>query len=105
MPAKVKQIKEDAIVTIEVNKVFYKMVKDLSGFLISGMELTSADDLQSIMKKDFDKMSDPERGVYTLTLLLAEIEVQAQKQDKLEETEILLPDDPGFVKPDLPNED
>ena len=51
MPAKVKQIKEDAIVTIEVNKIFYKMVKDLSGFLISGMEIKSASDLQSIMKK------------------------------------------------------
>tara|TARA_R100001460_G_C3440552_1_gene163417 strand:- start:107 stop:424 length:318 start_codon:yes stop_codon:yes gene_type:complete len=105
MPAKVKQIKEDAIVTIEVNKIFYKMVKDLSGFLISGMEIKSASDLQSIMKKDFDKMTDPEKGVYTLTLLLAEIEVQADKQDKIEETEILLPNDPGFEKPDLSNED
>lgn len=105
MPAKVKQIKDDAIVTIQVNKIFYKMVKDLSGFLISGMELKTASDLQSIMKKDFDKMTDPEKGVYTLTLLLAEIEVQADKQDKLEETEILLPNDPGFVKPDISNED
>ena len=105
MPAKVKKIKKDAIVTIEVNKIFYKMVKDLSGFLISGMEIKSASDLQSIMKKDFDKMTDPEKGVYTLTLLLAEIEVQADKQDKIEETEILLPNDPGFEKPDLSNED
>ena len=67
MPVKVKEIKDNALIDIKVNKNFYLMSKD---------------------------------ALYTITLLLSEIEKQVQENPNLyDEKEVLEPDDPGYVEP------
>ena len=104
MPVKVKEIKDDVIIDIKVNKTFYLMTKSLSTWIVHQLNIESPDQLKEIMNKDFDKLSDTEKAFYTTALLLAEIEYQANEQDKLEDKEILVPGDEGYKGP-LPNAD
>jgi hypothetical protein len=87
---KVKEIKDDAIVQVPVNKHYYVMVKavlyDL--FLILQEKGTTAESLQNILKRSYGEMTTHERSFYTVTLLLAEIEKQASEQGVIEEKEI-----------------
>lgn len=80
------------------------MSKSLSTWIALQLKIESPDDLKKIMQTDFDKLSDPEKAFYTTALLLAEIEYQANEQDKLEDKEILVPGDEGYEGPD-PNAD
>lgn len=105
MPVKVKDIKDDAVIEIKVNKTFYIMVKSLSRWLVDQMELEKPEDLKQIMNKKFESLTEVEKSFYTTALLLAEIEISANNQDKLEEKEILLEGDEGYVAPILPSED
>jgi len=106
MPKIVKQIKEDAILNIQINKTYYLMAKHLSLHIFN--EINENDRLkiaENIKNKTYETMSDNEKAFYTVALLLSEIEKQAQETNNLEEKEILLPGDEGFVMPKLSNED
>ena len=106
MPKLVKQIKEDAILNIKVNKTYYLMAKHLSLHIFN--EINENERLKiadNIKNKKYEDMSDTEKAFYTTALLLSEIEKQAKETNNLEEKEILLPGDEGFVMPKLPNED
>ena len=106
MPKVVKQIKDDAVLNVQVNKTYYLMVKHLSLHIFN--EIGESDRLKvadNIKSKKYENMSDPEKAFYTVALLLAEIENQARKTNVLEEKEILLPGDEGFVMPKLSSED
>lgn len=105
MPAKVKQIKDDVIINIKVNKTFYMMAKSLSIFLVQNMNIEDPDVLKGIMDKDFDKLNETEKCFYTVALLLAEIEFQANEQGHLEEKEVLLPGDEGYIAPEETSKD
>jgi hypothetical protein len=87
---KVKEIKDDAIIQVPVNKTYYVMVKavlyDL--FTILQEKGISEESLQNILKKQYNELSAHERSFYTVTLLLAEIERQATANDLIEEKEI-----------------
>jgi len=88
MSVKVKEIKEDAIISIQVNRHFYLMVKSLSHYLVSQMGIEDPQKLKDMMGKKFEELSDTEKGFYTTALLLAEIETQANSQGMLVENEI-----------------
>tara|TARA_R110002020_G_scaffold431389_1_gene641387 strand:- start:1651 stop:1977 length:327 start_codon:yes stop_codon:yes gene_type:complete len=108
MPAKVKEIKDDAIIDIKVNKSYYLMCKTLSYWIVKQLDNGEGDPtekLKQIMSDKFENLSDIQKAFYTIALLLAEIESQADNQDLLEEKEILLPGDEGYVVPVLPSED
>lgn len=105
MPVKVKELKEDAIIDIQVNRHFYLMVKSLSHYLVTLMGVDDALKLKDIMNKKFEDLSELEKGFYTTALLLAEIETKANSQEMLIEKEMLLPTEEGYKKPDLPSED
>ncbi len=51
------------------------------------------------MTGKYEDMNDFERSFYTTTLLLAEIERQAQQNNLYDEKEILEPGDEGYVAP------
>jgi|TARA_R110000868_G_scaffold36248_2_gene128762 hypothetical protein len=91
---KIKEIKDDAIVQIPVNKNYYVMVKavlyDL--FTIFQEKGITAETLQNILKKQYNELSPNERSFYTITLLLAEIEKQATEQGVIDEKEIEVAD-------------
>jgi hypothetical protein len=89
---KVKEIKDDAIINVPVNKSYYLMVKALlyNLFLDLNKKGMSEEFLQSLLKKPYEEMTDEQRSFYTVTLLLGEIERQASLNDLYEEKEINL---------------
>lgn len=101
MAVKVKELKDDAIVEIKVNKSFYLMTKALSYFLFQTIKDDNEreESLKKIMTGKYEDMNDFERSFYTVTLLLAEIEKQAQDNKLYDEKEILEPGDEGYVEP------
>jgi hypothetical protein len=101
MAIKVKELKDDAIVEIKVNKSFYLMTKALSYHLFQTIKDDNEreESLKKIMTGKYEDMNDFERSFYTVTLLLAEIEKQAQDNKLYDEKEILEPGDEGYVEP------
>jgi len=90
--ATVKEIKDDAIINIQVNKSYYLMVKALSLQLFTNISVEDKDGyLKELLSKEYKDLNDEQRSLYTIILLLAEIETQATKQNLYEEKEITLP--------------
>ncbi len=85
----VKEMKDDAILDIKVNKNFYMMCK-AAMFIIfkeaqDADEKQSADLVKAIMEKKYENLNDKQRILYTLTLLVAEIEKQAVENNLFNE--------------------
>jgi hypothetical protein len=101
MPVKVKEVKEDALMDIKVNKNFYLMVKDSLYTIFKTISSNSEgpDRLESIITKPFQDLTELERAFYTLTLLVSEIEKNMKEQNLFTEKEVLESGDPDFVEP------
>lgn len=93
----VKEIKDDALISVEINKSFYFMVKSALFYLFKESDRTEEEReavLKSLMNKNYNDMTHWEQSFYTLTLLLAEIERQAVEKDLFNDVEVDLPDEP-----------
>jgi len=100
MAIKVKEINDDAVLSIKVNKSYYLMVKGLSYYLYTQIKQENKEEyLKEIMEGKYENMDDLQRSFYTVTLLLAEIEKAAKDSDLFTEKEILQPGDEGYVEP------
>lgn len=101
MAITVKEINNDAIVSIKINKSFYMMTKALSFFLYQqiGEKGQSEDYIKNIMNKPYTELDDLQRSFYTVALLLAEMESQFKNEKLFVEKEILQPGDEGYVAP------
>jgi len=89
--ATVKELKDDALMNVEVNKSFYFMVKNALFFLFRNMDIKEEDKekvLKELMNKNFNDMTHWEQSFYAITLLLAEIERQASITNQYQEVEI-----------------
>ena len=87
--ATIKEIKDAAVIKIEVNKTYYLMVKALSLQLFLNVNVEDKDQyLKDLLTKEYKDLDENQRSLYTVILLLAEIESQATKQDLYEEKEI-----------------
>ena len=89
--ATVKELKDDALIKVEVNKSFYFMVKNALFFLFRNMDIKEEDRekvLKELMTKNFNDMTHWEQSFYAITLLLAEIERQASLTDQYQDVEI-----------------
>lgn len=89
--ATVKELKDDALMSIEVNKSFYFMVKNALFFLFRNMDIKEDDRekvLKELMSKNFNDMTHWEQSFYAITLLLAEIERQASLTNQYQDVEI-----------------
>jgi hypothetical protein len=92
----VKEIKDDALVSVQVNKSFYFMVKSVLFYLFKESDVPAEkreEALKDLMNKDYKDMTHWEQSFYTLTLLLAEIEKQAGENDQFADVEVDVPDD------------
>jgi N-acetylmuramoyl-L-alanine amidase len=87
---KVKELKDNAIIDIQVNKNFYLMVKAASFVILQGMNIPEKGDdyFKQIVNNDYNSLDEQQRAFYTLALLLAEIESQATKNNLYIEKEI-----------------
>lgn len=90
MSIKVKEIKDDAIIDIKVNKAFYLMTKNLLYTLfLQIQEFENSEELiKEVAEKPYAELNELQKGFHTLTLLLAEIERQATENNMFEEKEI-----------------
>jgi hypothetical protein len=87
--AKIKEIKDDAVINIQVNKSYYLMVKAMSLQLFASVTAEDKDAyLKDLLTKEYKDLDEHQRSLFTVVLLLAEIETQATKQDLYEEKEI-----------------
>ena len=102
---KVKELKEDAMMDIKVNRSFYLMAKAASYTILQSMgiqEMKNGDEyFKKVMEEKYEDLDDTQRAFYTIILLLAEIEKQATENDLYVEKEILEPDDEGYVEPKI----
>lgn len=89
---KVKELKEDAILDVKVNKTYYMMSKAALFTLLNDI-YTKEDGnpdqfVQDLVNKKYEELDDKQRAFYTLTLLVGEIEKQAIANDAFIEKEI-----------------
>ena len=100
MAIKVKEFKDDAIVSIKVNKSFYLMTKAVAFYLYNQMPKENTEEfIKECIHNEYKDMNDLQRSFHTITLLLSEIESQASEAKLYDETEILEPTDEGYVPP------
>jgi hypothetical protein len=85
--ATIPTIKEDSIITIQVNGSFYARVQHLIMYMLESLEPQR---IQEIFDKiNSDKIDEPLAAhIQTLVVLMNEIEREATEQGKVEETEI-----------------
>jgi hypothetical protein len=95
---KVKELKDDAILDLKVNKSFYLMAKAASFTVLQQMNIAEKGDehIKEIMNKKYEDLDDLQRAFYTLVLLLAEVERQAKESNLYNEKEILEPGDENY---------
>ena len=102
---KVKELKEDAMMDIKVNRSFYLMAKAASFTILQSMgiqEMKNGDEyFKKVMNEKYEDLDDTQRAFYTIILLLAEIEKQATENNLYVEKEILEPEDEGYVEPKI----
>jgi hypothetical protein len=101
MAIKVKELKDDAIINVAVNKNFYMMVKNSLYylFMLEKDPKVKEESLKKIKEASYEQLNDYERTFYCLSLLVAEIERVASTEKLYEEKEILEPGDEGYEKP------
>lgn len=98
---KAKELKDDAILDIKVNKSYYLMAKAASFTILQQMNIVEKGEeyFKSIMTQKYEDLDDLQRAFYTIILLLAEIEKRATDENLYNEKEILEPGDEGYVEP------
>jgi hypothetical protein len=102
MAIKVKEIKDDAIIDIKVNKAYYLMVKATSLYIFKQMPEENREQyLKDSLTKEYKDLDEVQRAFRTITLLLSEIEQSASDQNLFDEKEVLEPGDKGYKAPSL----
>jgi len=98
---KAKELKDDAILDIKVNKSYYLMAKAASFTILQQMNVVEKGEeyFKSIMTQKYEDLDDLQRAFYTILLLLAEIEKRATDENLYNEKEILEPGDEGYIEP------
>lgn len=98
---KAKELQDDAILDVKVNKSYYMMAKAASFAILKSMNVPEKGDeyLKDVMTKKYEELDEMQRAFYTIVLLLAEVERQATEHNMFTEKEILEPGDEGYVAP------
>jgi hypothetical protein len=105
MAIKVKELRDDAIVSVPVNKAYYFMLKNILFYLFNQIQAQGKEEIEKSMETikaaDYSKMSQVEQCFYTVTLMISEIEKISVEQNLFDEKEVLEPGDEGYVEPTL----
>ena len=96
--ATVKELKDDAIVEIQINKSFYYMLKNTLFYLFVNIKGEKPEDkeeyIKEIMSKPYSELSEEQKAFFTLTLAILEIERVADEKNLFEEKEFIVPENP-----------
>lgn len=102
MAIKVKELKDDAIIEVKVNKNYYLMVKSILLHLVGNITVEDKDAyIKEAISKEYKDLDELQKSFYTISLLLAEIEQVAKTKELFVEKEVLEPGDEGYVAPKL----
>jgi hypothetical protein len=105
MAITVKELKDDALVSVQVNKAYYFMMKNTLFYLFNQIQAQGKEEaeksIETIQAADYSKMSQVEQAFYTTTLMISEIERLSVEQKLFDEKEVLEPGDEGYVEPTL----
>jgi hypothetical protein len=105
MAVKVKELKDDALLSVQVNKAYYFMLKNTLFYLFNQIQAQGKEEadksVETVQAADYSKMSQVEQSFYTVTLMISEIERISVEQNLFDEKEILEPGDEGYVEPTL----
>ena len=103
MAIKVKELNDDAVIDVQVNKNYYLMMKSTLFYLFQQIENIEEREksLEKVMSGKFEDMNDWERSFHTISLFLAEVEKQASMHKLYIEKELLEPGDEGYKEPTL----
>lgn len=105
MAVKVKELKDDALLSVQVNKSYYFMLKNTLFYLFSQIQESGAEEteksLERVKEADYSKMTQVEQAFFTTTLMISEIEKISIEQNLFDEKEVLEPGDEGYVEPTL----
>jgi hypothetical protein len=102
MAVKVKELKDDILIDVQVNKGYYLMLKSTLFFIFQNMapdDVKREESLIKIKSGKYEEMNEFEKAFYTISLMLAEIEQKAINSDNIVEKEVLEPGDEGYVAP------
>lgn len=101
MAVKIKELKDDALVSIKINKNYYYMLKGTLFYLFKNIpeDSNKEDILQKIMKSEYNEMTEFEQCFYTIMIALTEIERVATEENLYDEKEVLEPGDEGYTPP------
>ena len=109
---RVKELKDDAIVDIQINKTFYQMCKASLFVIFKELFVDSSNPdefIKNLLAKNYTDMTDQERMFYTFTLLIGEVEKQAKDKDLFIDKELSVSDLKEAlqkaVETEKPNED
>ena len=103
MPVKVREIKNDALISITLNKNFYLMLKGVMLYIFK--QEPDHEKYDALIKKaisseyDNEPHTEHESAFKTMMLLLAEIERIAGEKELFDIKEILVEGDEGYVPP------
>ena len=100
---KVKELNDDVLLDIKVNKSFYLMAKAASVTILQQMNIEDKghEYITNLTNTKYEDMNDMERAFYTIILIIAEIERLATQNKLYTEKEILQPGDEGYIEPTL----
>lgn len=101
MAVKVKELKEDIVVDIKVNRSYYFMLKEALHYLFTILPTPEerTKDLMKLPEMKYEDMNAHQRAFYTITLMIAEIERVAKEQNLYNEKEVLEPGDENYIEP------
>lgn len=103
MPVKIREIKDDALITITLNKNFYLMLKSVMLYIFK--QEPDQEKYEGLIKKvmssehENEPHTEHESAFKTMLILLAEIERMAGEQDSFNTREIPTEGDEGYVPP------
>jgi hypothetical protein len=84
---KVKEIKDDAIIEVKVNKAYYLMLKNTLFYLFNSPDKTDKS-LENIKTKKYEELTQFEQSFLTISLMLSEIESIVQNTNNFIEKDI-----------------
>jgi len=101
MPVNVKSMKSDATFDIKVNTNFYLMIKETTLYVFQTEKDSKiiTESLKNIKEKQYNELSPYERAVYTLSILISEMERIATITELTDDNSILQPNDEGYIEP------
>ena len=80
MEPKIKMIKHDAVIKIEIGTAFVKKIQQLLFFIANDKTKEQLEEYRKLVEEKKDLPEEWMQHLYTISILISEVETQADKQ-------------------------